>query len=245
MSSSDLELCIEEWTWPLSDENQWVGLRFDGIEIPQGASIIDAYIQFTADEDQSGSCNLIVRGEDVDDASEFSGGDYNLSSRDMTTAQVAWAVSGWTSESSSVNERTPNLSIIVEEITSRVGWSNGNALAFLIEGNGTRSAYSRDEDAGKSAKLHIKYSYSSPSSVEELNDERFKVYPNPATEYVIIEPPVAGKSFDLSIYDVSGKQVMSKSNLMGTTQINLEDSVFTSGIYIFKLNNTTEKIWVK
>ncbi len=84
-SSTDLELAFDD-----GDSTDTVGMRFTGIGIAQGAVITDAYIQFRVDETDSGSASLTIRGEDVDDASSFTGSDYNISSRPTTTASVAW-----------------------------------------------------------------------------------------------------------------------------------------------------------
>lgn len=59
-SSSDLELVYDE-------SNQFVGLRFLGLDIPQGPTVLSAYIQFTADRESSDNeAPLILRGEAVD-----------------------------------------------------------------------------------------------------------------------------------------------------------------------------------
>ncbi len=39
-----------------------VGLQFTGIDVPAGAIITDAYIQFTADETGSGAAELTILG---------------------------------------------------------------------------------------------------------------------------------------------------------------------------------------
>ena len=59
--SSDLELVTE-------DDVQTVGMRFTGIGVPTGATITNAFIQFTVDEATSGSVSLSIRGHDTGDA---------------------------------------------------------------------------------------------------------------------------------------------------------------------------------
>ena len=52
---------------------QVIGLRFSGLDIPQGATITSAYLQFTVDENNNTSpCNLTVYGQNTDDAQTFS-----------------------------------------------------------------------------------------------------------------------------------------------------------------------------
>jgi hypothetical protein len=61
LNSSDLELVY-------TGSNQTVGMRFNGVDIPQGATITDAYMQFQVDETSSIAVSLTIQGEDVDDA---------------------------------------------------------------------------------------------------------------------------------------------------------------------------------
>src|SRR5688572_28144518 len=53
-NSSDLELINE------GGGDQLIGLRFTNLNIPQGAGIMKAYIQFTADNTHSGSTTLKI-----------------------------------------------------------------------------------------------------------------------------------------------------------------------------------------
>jgi len=62
-SSSDLEMPYD------GTEKQISGMRFDKIKIYPGATIQNAYIEFTADSNESGTTNIIFYGEDVDNAS--------------------------------------------------------------------------------------------------------------------------------------------------------------------------------
>ncbi|TIU47374.1 MAG: hypothetical protein E5W19_22310, partial [Mesorhizobium sp.] len=59
----DLELGYDGST------RQTVGLRFTSIDLPKGAIITSAYIQFQANEVKSGAASLLIQGDNVDDAS--------------------------------------------------------------------------------------------------------------------------------------------------------------------------------
>jgi hypothetical protein len=243
LGSSDLELVVEEWTWPIDDENQWVGLRYDGLEIPQGATIHSAYLQFTADEDQSGSSSLTIYCEDVDNASAFGGNDYNLSSRTRTSNTVSWSVPGWSDEGNGPNQQSPDLSVIVQDIISRPGWTMGGAIAFLIEGSGTRSAYSRDENVGKSAKLHVSFSHESPvfQFIEEPLPS-FGLYPNPAqNEFIVNSEDAVNTGKELLIFDAHGKLIY-QSTFSGFERFNVSEIGLTTGIYLVRIGNQTKKL---
>ncbi len=149
---TDLELGYDGTT------GQTVGLRFIGIDIPKGAIITSAYIQFQANEVKTGATSLLVQGEDSDDAGAFTSASFNVSSRARTDASAAWAPAAWTTVGEhGLAERTPDLSAVVQEIVSRSGWSALNDMAFLLTGTGTRTADSYEYSAASAPLLHIEY----------------------------------------------------------------------------------------
>ncbi|MEE9602441.1 MAG: hypothetical protein V3V75_03985, partial [Thermoguttaceae bacterium] len=50
---------------------------------------------------------------------------------------------------------TPDIAAIVQEIVNRGGWTEGNDMAFILDGAGVRKAYTIDSSAGKAAVLRI------------------------------------------------------------------------------------------
>ena len=107
LSNSDLELVYD----PANNFfNQTVGLRFNNLNIPPGSYVYDAYIQFTADETQSDSTNLMIHAEDIDFSPAFTEDMFNVSSRTTTTASVNWLPVPWTSVGAAgVNEQNTQL----------------------------------------------------------------------------------------------------------------------------------------
>ena len=154
MNSSDLELVYDGST----RGNQHIGIRFNGIDVPQGAQIQSATIQFTVDETNSGSTSLTIRGEDTNNASRFTTSSYNVTSRPDTSASVNWYPPAWNSVGAAgADQRTPDLAAIVQEIVNRSGWSQGNSMAFFISGSGERTAESYNGSSSKAALLSITY----------------------------------------------------------------------------------------
>jgi len=148
-----------------------VGLRFTGIDIPQGAIITEAYIQFQTDEVGSGATSLLIRGEDADDAAAFANVRNNVSSRATTAASAAWAPGAWnTVGQAGLAQRTVDLSDIVEEIVARSGWHSGNDMAFVITGSGTRTAEAFESGAAFAPLLHVEYVLPDPTPVLTYND---------------------------------------------------------------------------
>src|SRR5919109_321206 len=164
MSSSDLELVDDGGS--SRGIGKRVGTRFTAIDIPQGATITAAYIQFQVDEVGSAATSLVIRGEDADDAAVFANVTNNVSSRATTDAAAAWNPAAWTTDGEAgLAQRTSDLSAIVQEIVARPGWLAGNDVAFVITGSGTRTAEAFESNAAKAPLLHIEYSL--PSSNPE------------------------------------------------------------------------------
>ena len=152
MNSSDLELVHD------GGGSQVVGLRFVDLDIPQGATIDQANIQFTADETASGTTELKVSIEDSEDAPAFQTNSGNVSSRPLVSDPIAWVPPAWTIVGQSgPDQRTPDLSTIVQEVVDLSGWAPGNAMVFVIQGGGERVAESFEGSASGAARLRITF----------------------------------------------------------------------------------------
>ena len=150
-SSSDLELMTDNST------QRAVLVRYQ-LNIPPGATIQNAYLQFTVDETTSEATQLTIAGEASDNSSPVSPMDYDLSTRPTTTASVSWAPVPWTSvDEEGPDQRTPELMTVLQEVINRPGWLAGNFMSFLINGTGKRVARSYNSAAEKSALLHVEY----------------------------------------------------------------------------------------
>lgn len=134
-SSSDLEMSEDG-----ARGHQSVGVIFDDIDTPQGASIDNAYIEFTADQTDSGTVELKVVGVDEDTAVAW-GGSYavdnavdgdNSDGRVGTTASTTWTPAAWTDGDSGANTRV-DVTAIVQEIVDRAGWTVDNDMTFAVQ----------------------------------------------------------------------------------------------------------------
>ena len=139
-------------------ENQTVGLRFQGVGIPRGATITNAYVQFQSDAATTGAASLQIVGHDANDAAAFTTAIGNISSRLTTSAAVDWNPPGWSAVGArGTDQRTPKLTAVIQEIVSRSGWVQGNALALIITGSGLRAADSYNTDPGGAPVLHVEW----------------------------------------------------------------------------------------
>jgi hypothetical protein len=133
-------------------------MRFANLGIPQGATITNAYVQFTVDETNSGATSLTIKGQAADNAATFTTASNNISSRPTTTASVTWAPVAWsTVGQAGAGQQTPDLKDIVQEIVNRTGWSANNGMAIIITGTGERTAEAYEGSASQAAQLVVTY----------------------------------------------------------------------------------------
>jgi hypothetical protein len=154
-SSGDLEMVVE----PDALVDQIVGVRFTNLDLPRGAVIRRAWIQFTADEVHSDPTELTIGAHDVDNAPKLGPNNANLSTRNPTDASVTWRPPPWARVGDAgAAQRTPDLRALVQEVVDRPHFAgSGSALAFIIRGSGHRTAVAFDQDPTRAAALHIDY----------------------------------------------------------------------------------------
>ncbi|WP_178988580.1 fibronectin type III domain-containing protein [Winogradskyella schleiferi] len=174
LNSSDLELIYDS-------EEQIVGVRFNELSLPDSATVLRAYIQFTSDNFNRylDPTSLLVHGELAINSATFSNTTNDISSRTPTTNSIPWTdIKRWGSNDIEVfNARTPNLKAIVDEVIAQPGWISGNPISFMFSGSGRRTASSYE--GGSPAKLQIIYLHNCPildvslgtqGSCDELTD---------------------------------------------------------------------------
>ncbi len=150
--SSDLELVNQ------GRHHQIVGMRFNGLNIPKGATITKASVQFQVDEAHSGNATLMIQGQATDNAPTFTNANRNISFRDRTNAVVDWSPVPWTTVGEAgADQQTPDIALVIQEIVNRQGWTSGNALAIIITGSGQHTAESFNGDAAGAPVLHVEY----------------------------------------------------------------------------------------
>lgn len=138
--SSDLELGdYDTWTQDGIEQGvQTVGVRFIDLDIPVGAIILSASIQFECDATGDDEAEMTIYGEDTGNASVFTEEPYNFTSRTMTTEKVVWDIPEWVEKQDrGPAQQTPSLVGIVQAIVNRGDWVAGNSMAFILKPSGT------------------------------------------------------------------------------------------------------------
>lgn len=157
--SSDLELGNES----AGTDPQMVGMRFSNINIPKGAVITNAYIQFTVDATSKNTdpCVLTIKAENNDNPVTYNPATkFDITSRPKSADSVMWTVGGttWgTVGSATADQRTPNLKNLVQALVNRTNWSSNYAMAFYITGTGTREVESSDGNNPGAPTLVVDY----------------------------------------------------------------------------------------
>lgn len=260
MNSSDLELVNDGTTYG----NQKVGMRFTGITVPQGATITNAYIQFTCDETGTTATSLTIKGEDANNSAAFASTANNVSSRAQTTASVSWSPASWsTVGQATTTQRTPNISSIIQTIVNRTGWVSGNAMSIIITGTGKRTAEAYEGSSTQAPLLVIEYTTGSAlvsqGSGAKTNQVYYRsntapvadptpninVYPNPFGEVFTIEMQnmTEGKELNIVVYDLQGKLCIStKTTVYNGKLEQINTSELPAGTYILHAENSEHKI---
>ena len=138
--------------------NQIVGIRFTNVQVPHGATILYSYIQFQAETTNSQLTTLTITGQAADNPLTFKNSKRNISSRGRTQNSTSWSPVEWmVINEAGDNQRTSDLSSIVQEIIDRPGWSQGNSIVIIFEGSGVRTAWSFNGLPAGAPLLHIEY----------------------------------------------------------------------------------------
>jgi type IV pilus assembly protein PilY1 len=209
--------------WDLDLGEHVVGLRFQDVQVAQGATITSAHIEFVARDSDSVATDLVIEGEASDNAEAFTVDD-TITDRTATSNSVAWsAIPAWTS---GTHYDSPDLTAIVQEIVDRSGWTNGNAMVFRITGSGERDAYPRNDSSTLMPILHIQ---------TDDQGKRYYGYFNPDYFYEygsnIYIPKYQKVSYSSSTNSWTVRTFDSVSETLGTTTSTISSSNITSGLW--------------
>jgi hypothetical protein len=123
----------------------FTGLRFTGVNIPQGSTIISASLELHASSNQWLTIGANIAGDASDNSATFSDSD-RPSGRPLTSTTIVHS-----SNAQSVANTwytLDDVASVVQEIVNRPGWQPGNSLALVMQGTGgawgSKFAYSYD-----------------------------------------------------------------------------------------------------
>ena len=163
LSSSDLELVQESST-------QTIGIRFRNVNIPPEATIVNAWLQFQADESHSGGTSLTIAAQASANPATFSSSSGNVSSRPRLTETVSWSPPAWSTGNQGPAQQTPNLAPVIQAVVTQQNWTSGNSLVIIITGSGKRVAESYNGSSSAAALLHVEYATGPPVNTPPVVD---------------------------------------------------------------------------
>jgi len=112
-------------------DQQLIGLRFANVDIPQGAKVVGASIDFRSDAVvNEPPANLLIQAQDNPKADSFSNETKDISSRKLLPNGVVWEVPAW---EKGLLYTTPDLSELVQKLVQNKDWCGGDgSIAFVI-----------------------------------------------------------------------------------------------------------------
>ncbi|MDN3493593.1 fibronectin type III domain-containing protein [Winogradskyella bathintestinalis] len=232
LDSSDLELIYDS-------SDQIVGVRFDELSIPNSATIVRAYVQFTSDNYSRylDPTDLVIHGELASNSNTFSSEINNISARQRTINSVSWTnIKRWGSNDiAGFYERTPNLKPIIDEVIAQPGWTSGNSISFMLTGSGRRTAGSYEGNSP--AKLKIIYYHNCPIldvslSAQGICNELTDTFTQDITVHYI-NPPSTGN------LNVNGQLFPITTSPQTITLTNLDANGFEVDLNVFFTDDPT------
>ena len=119
-----------------------LGLRYQNLNIPRGATITGAYLRFTSSAFNTGATDITFSAELAGNSAAFATSSNNLSSRTKTNNSVLWNTSNdWPISGETI--ASPDLTSIIQEVVDQGTWCGGNALSLLINSVGGSASSAR------------------------------------------------------------------------------------------------------
>ncbi len=240
VGSSDLEFCNE-------DAPQLIGMIFRDVQIPVGAIITNAYVQFVADDDNYENITVDFFGAAVANVTAaFTGTDFEISAYPQTNARVEWKPEPWTAAEIGLKDseitRSPDISSVLSEIIAIDGWAPGNGMLIMAQDPDQVAKLHREAESANGSGgtvLNVNFVVY-PASVEPGAEFSNTIYPNPTEGIISIINPSTDE-FSYEIYSLSGKLVSDKHNIFGqTTEVDM--SGLLKGMYIIDVRSADKSV---
>ena len=254
-SSSDLEMMFDDYDFEPGVPNgfQKIGLRFQNVYIPAGATIESAFIQFRSDEVNSEFAEFLIYAEASADAAPFDDGDsLTVSGRTVFPDSVYWSPPAWTGTGQTgPAQKTPDVGNLLQQVINQESWAPGNDIVFKITGTGvslTNQNSVRVADSWEGKPTHpptlvFTYSYepSTTGAGERISVAGSYVYPNPFENSLgFYFPGKDNCQVTVEISDILGNKVFSKDATIINNRLTIYTGIKNSGIYIARVFSGTD-----
>ena len=225
------------------------GMRFVGVNIPKGSTIVLANITFTSGDSRAvGQVRTRISAYDADNPGVFStSADFDARYADNTDAVVDWDVGAWVLNTEYIST---DIKTVIQEIINRVGWSSGNAIVLFWEDFEDRSdhndearryAWSHDGDPTKAPVLSITWTTPFIEPPNKLFGGGF----NASAPYVILR--WASNLTDINFFEIQNSTDKISWDYLGQSTTNqYTDLQVTNGLerfYRIRACNYTGSVW--
>jgi hypothetical protein len=157
-SNTLMEVYLAYIAYGSYNNSLWTGLRFQGITLPVGAYVTEAYLNHYAYVSDSNNMHQDFWAEDGASPGTFTTGANNISNRTRTTATIGWSPAPWVAGNW---YKSPNLKTLIQELVDTYDYSTGADMVLISKfdsvGLYERLFYSHDNNPGASAKLQITF----------------------------------------------------------------------------------------
>jgi len=251
------------WEGAPEDQNLLtLGLRFTGIDVPQGAIIDSAFVVLHAHEGKSAEDVAILNivAEATDNAITFDEANFNadflLTDRTSTSASVEWTIAEdwiiWQPY------KTADIKAVVQEIVNRPGWVSGNAMAVIflptdeqgptiVENAREFTSFENIADpddvdpegnAGDGTnhperRPYLQVYYQGTIGIAELQSDLFKLYPNPAVNNAVKVELASNSPATAQLVSITGETVRNFDLTQASNLLDLNG--LTTGVYLLKI----------
>jgi hypothetical protein len=145
-TSNDLEFGLN------GTQQQFVGLRFTGLNVPDVSDIAAAHFEFKAFESNAAAANFVIEVENSQTAATYTTAN-NPGVRSYLGDTIIWSgVEAWTAGET---YKSPDIADLIRQVAAD-GLDPAEALGFRITGQGSRAANSFNFD-GVGPKLVITF----------------------------------------------------------------------------------------
>jgi hypothetical protein len=152
LTSTTLDMAFDA----TANASQIVGIRFNGLALPEGAKILNSFLIFNSARVNTATASLTIQGEASVNPVTYKSTEL-ISSRPTTTASVNWSPEPWEKyDDGTYNRISADITPILNELIG-LGWKSGNSMAFMIKGEGVRTARSYNSGQWSGPVLYVIY----------------------------------------------------------------------------------------
>lgn len=162
---------------------------------------------------------------------------------DITPQLVYTTIGGTTEQTKGVYSSTAGL--VIDATTGKINMSTSTVGTYDVTLTTNASASANASLSMGCSEKHIeKITIKNCASLDEIVENKFSVYPNPANDVVSVSLSNELSNGTIRLLSADGKVIESRE-FNNSTLENFDVKALNSGVYFFQVGNTTEKVIIK